>query len=125
LEANVQYKKGGSQCSFFGRLHFTKRLEITICSKFPSHLFGMTCQFHTKHRIIPVLHLLDYMGPWDSETPNTNIRENGTLYPFKWDICIKQKNEITLQGTNISHLGKRNIISNSALGWDMLSRRVS
>ena len=32
---------------------------------------------------------------------------------------------ITLQGTNISHLGKRKIIFKSALGWDMLiSKRV-
>ena len=41
-------------------------------------------------------------------------------------VDVQQLETITLQGTNISHLGKRNIIFKSALGWDMLiSNRVS
>ena len=44
-----------------------------------------------------------------------------------WSSWGKQQFEaITLQGTNISHLGKRKIIFKSALGWDMLiSNRLS
>ena len=47
---------------------------------------------------------------------------------YRVRLWIKFSNHsdlITLQGTNISHLGKRKIIFKSALGWDMLvPRRV-
>ena len=61
---------------------------------------------HTWHGNLMVL---AFLRTWFEKGPHT--------VPFTFSYIY------TLQGTNISHLGKRTIIFKSALGWDMLAPR--
>ena len=56
-----------------------------------------------------------------ADSPMENVSNEKSLHCLGDEKPTQiHRDHNTLQGTNISHLGKRKIIFKSALGWDML-----